>query len=248
MTAYATHWIVPTRSASQSSPRAVSAATHVAAGQAAGVELVAVAIPCRAPPRRRPRPASPRQPASTSWASRRRALDRSATPFSDAGEQAIRMRIDVLSGAVGSTPVDRASRRAGGRGRTRLGMGPSRRTAWRTSRPASGREAAIGTPTFLARRSGTRPAALAFADPEVSGGVEVDCGVHRPTWPDRSSAADRAGVRHGHARRARGGRRRQTVAALAVTAPARPSLWTWAAPAATTTTSAPRSSGPAARS
>ena len=92
------------------------------------------------------------------------------------------MGLDVLSEKpVGFDPVaiERLGERAAAAGRV-LAVGFWRRTAWpyvEARRLVA--EGAIGTPTFL--RSSQWDAdlpPLAFADPEVSGGVEVDCGVH----------------------------------------------------------------------
>ena len=92
------------------------------------------------------------------------------------------MGLDVLSEKpVGfdAAAIERLGERAAGAGRV-LAVGFWRRTAWpyvEARRLVA--EGAIGTPTFL--RSSQWDAdlpPLAFADPEVSGGVEVDCGVH----------------------------------------------------------------------
>ena len=92
------------------------------------------------------------------------------------------MGLDVLSEKpVGFDPgaIERLGERAAAAGRV-LAVGFWRRTAWpyvEARRLVA--EGAIGTPTFL--RSSQWDAdlpPLAFADPDVSGGVEVDCGVH----------------------------------------------------------------------
>jgi myo-inositol 2-dehydrogenase / D-chiro-inositol 1-dehydrogenase len=97
-------------------------------------------------------------------------------------EAALDRGLDVLSEKpVGFDPaaIDRLGERAGAAGRV-LAVGFWRRTAWpyaEAQRLLA--EGAIGTPTYL--RSSQWDAdlpPLAFADPAVSGGIEVDCGVH----------------------------------------------------------------------
>jgi myo-inositol 2-dehydrogenase / D-chiro-inositol 1-dehydrogenase len=96
--------------------------------------------------------------------------------------EAIAMGLDVLSEKpVGFDPaaIERVGEQAAVAGRV-FAVGFWRRTAWPYA--AARRlvaEGAIGTPTFL--RSSQWDAdlpPLEFADPAVSGGVEVDCGVH----------------------------------------------------------------------
>jgi len=97
-------------------------------------------------------------------------------------EEAIEMGLDVLSEKpVGfdAGAIERLGEKAAAAGRV-FAVGFWRRTAWpyvEAHRLVA--EGAIGTPTFL--RSSQWDAdlpPLGFADPDVSGGVEVDCGVH----------------------------------------------------------------------
>jgi predicted dehydrogenase len=97
-------------------------------------------------------------------------------------EAALERGLDVLSEKpVGFEPgeIERLGERAAAAGRV-LAVGFWRRTAWpyvEARRLVA--EGAIGTPSFL--RSSQWDAdlpPLEFADPAVSGGIEVDCGVH----------------------------------------------------------------------
>jgi len=97
-------------------------------------------------------------------------------------EEALARGLDVLSEKpVGFDPaaIEQVGERAATAGRV-FAVGFWRRTAWpyvEARRLLA--EGAVGTPTFL--RSSQWDAdlpPLEFADPAVSGGVEVDCGVH----------------------------------------------------------------------
>ena len=158
---------------------------HIAAaGQAAGVELVAVCDPVPGAAEAAAPPGVATAPGLDELGEPVDAVVIAApTPFhTSLAEQAIGMGLDVLSEKpVGFDPVaiERLGERAAEAGRV-LAVGFWRRTAWpyvEARRLVA--EGAIGTPTFL--RSSQWDAdlpPLAFADPKVSGGVEVDCGVH----------------------------------------------------------------------
>ena len=158
---------------------------HIAAaGQAAGVELVAVCDPVPGAAEAAAPPGVATAPGLDELGEPVDAVVIAApTPFhTTLAEQAIGMGIDVLSEKpVGFDPVaiERLGERAAEAGRV-LAVGFWRRTAWPYVEHARlVAEGAIGLPTFL--RSSQWDAdlpPLAFADPEVSGGVEVDCGVH----------------------------------------------------------------------
>ena len=158
---------------------------HIAAaGQAEGVELVAVCDPVPGAAEAAAPPGVATAPGLDELGEPVAAVVIAApTPFhTSLAEQAIGMGLDVLSEKpVGFDPgaIERLGERAAEAGRV-LAVGFWRRTAWpyvEARRLVA--EGAIGTPTFL--RSSQWDAdlpPLAFADPEVSGGVEVDCGVH----------------------------------------------------------------------
>jgi predicted dehydrogenase len=158
---------------------------HIAAAaQAGGVELVAVCDPV-------PGAAAEAAPAgmvtAPGLAELGAAVDAvviaAPTPLHiPLAEEALARGLDVLSEKpVGFDPaaIERLGEQAAAAGRV-FAVGYWRRTAWPY---AEARrllaEGAIGTPTYL--RSSQWDAdlpPLEFADPAVSGGVEVDCGVH----------------------------------------------------------------------
>jgi predicted dehydrogenase len=158
---------------------------HIAAAaRADGVELVAVCDPA-------PGAAEGAAPAGVASASGLAELGEpldavviaAPTPFHTAlAEQAIGMGLNVLcEKPVGFEPaaIERLGDVAAAAGRA-LAVGFWRRTAWpyaeaRRIVAAGG----IGVPTFLrAAQWDAEPPPLGFADPAVSGGIEIDCGVH----------------------------------------------------------------------
>jgi predicted dehydrogenase len=158
---------------------------HIAAAaHAGGVELVAVCDPV-------PGSAEEAAPSGVATAPGLAGLDvpvdavviAAPTPLHVAlADEAIALGLDVLSEKpVGFDPLatERLGERAVAAGRV-FAVGFWRRTAWpyvEARRLLA--EGAIGTPTFL--RSSQWDAdlpPLGFADPAVSGGLEVDCGVH----------------------------------------------------------------------
>jgi myo-inositol 2-dehydrogenase / D-chiro-inositol 1-dehydrogenase len=158
---------------------------HIAAAaHAGGAELVAVCDPV-------PGAAEAAAPAGVATAAGLAELDvavdavviAAPTPLHvPLAEEAIARGLDVLTEKpVGFEPgaIERLGESAAAAGRV-LVVGFWRRTAWpyvEAHRLVA--EGAIGTPTFL--RSSQWDAdlpPLTFADPAVSGGLEVDCGVH----------------------------------------------------------------------
>ena len=158
---------------------------HIAAaGQAAGVELVAVCDPV-------PGAAEAAAPPGIATASGLDELGEpvdavviaAPTPFhTTLAEQAIGMGLDVLSEKpVGFDPaaIERLGERAAAAGRV-LAVGFWRRVAWPYAEARRlVAEGAIGIPTFMrASQWDADLPPLEFCDPAVSGGLEVDCGVH----------------------------------------------------------------------
>jgi predicted dehydrogenase len=158
---------------------------HIAAAaHAAGVELAAVCDPV-------PGAAEAAAPPGVATA---RSLDvlqttvdavviAAPTPLhTSLADQAIGMGLDVLSEKpVGFDPgaIERLGERAAAAGRV-LAVGFWRRVAWpyvEARRLVA--EGAIGTPTLMrACQWDADLPPLEFCDPAVSGGLEVDCGVH----------------------------------------------------------------------
>ena len=105
------------------------------------------------------------------------------TPLhTELAEQAVGMGLDVLcEKPVGFDPgaIERLGAVAAAAGRV-LAVGFWRRTAWPYAEARRlVAEGAIGTPAYLrAAQWDAQLPPLAFADPAVSGGIEVDCGVH----------------------------------------------------------------------
>lgn len=202
---------------------------HIAAAaRAKGVELVAVCDPA-------PGAAQDAAPAGVTAAPGVAELGApldavviaAPTPFHTAlAEQAIGMGLNVLcEKPVGFDPAaaERLGDLAVAAGRT-LAVGFWRRTAWPYAEARRlVAEGAIGTPTFLrAAQWDADPPPLAFADPAVSGGIEVDCGVHEvdlARWFLRSEIA-RVSATGTPGELADAGDA-ETVAALAVTASGR---------------------------
>jgi myo-inositol 2-dehydrogenase/D-chiro-inositol 1-dehydrogenase len=158
---------------------------HIAAaGPAAGVELVAVCDPA---PGAAEAAAPPGVATSPDLGALRVEIDAvviaAPTPLHTAlAEQAIDMGLDVLSEKpVGLDPpaIERLGARAAAAGRV-LAVGFWRRTAWpyvEARRLVA--EGAIGIPTFMrASQWDADLPPLGFCDPAVSGGLEIDCGVH----------------------------------------------------------------------
>jgi myo-inositol 2-dehydrogenase / D-chiro-inositol 1-dehydrogenase len=158
---------------------------HIAAAaRAEGVELVAVCDPV-------PGAAEAAAPAGTATAAGLEELDErvdavviaAPTPLhTRLAEQAVEIGLDVLcEKPVGFDPgaIERLGELAAGAGRV-LAVGFWRRTAWpyvEARRLLD--EGAIGAPAHVrAAQWDAELPPLAFADPAVSGGIEVDCGVH----------------------------------------------------------------------
>jgi len=158
---------------------------HIAAAaHAAGVELAAVCDPVPGAAESAAPPGVATAPGLDSLAVEVDAVVIAApTPLHvPLAEAALASGLDVLSEKpVGFDPaaIVLLGERAAAAGRV-FAVGFWRRTAWpyvEARRLVA--EGAIGTPTYL--RSSQWDAELpplAFADPAVSGGVEVDCGVH----------------------------------------------------------------------
>jgi predicted dehydrogenase len=185
MTAYATRLdrSNPTRLAVLGAGR--MGRRHIAAAaRSGGVELVAVCDPV-------PGAAEDAAPAGVATAHGLDDLDvpvdavviAAPTPLHvHLSEAALARGLDVLSEKpVGFDPaaIERLGERAAVAGRV-FAVGFWRRTAWpyvEAQRLVA--EGAIGTPTFLRSLQWDADLPpLEFADPDVSGGIEVDCGVH----------------------------------------------------------------------